>query len=668
MARPTIKSREQYGDGQGEDVPALMAALKERTSLAEYAESHLERKGKTYVCPVCNSGNGPKGTPAFAIDGESWRCFSCNGHGDVFDLCGAIEGTDDRKTQLESVARWAGVDFTTLQATPTTPKPPKPAPDYSGGRERERAYMEQCRARIGEPEAVEYLSSRGVSEEQARAWGFGFDKSRHRIVMPWKGCEWYHVDRATRAGVHKYDKPKSRDVGPQPVYNPDAVGEPVFFVVESVLNALAVETMGYEAIACGGTAWEGPCEHITANGKGCAVLAFDPDDAGRKAAREMGEALAAAGYPYVLASYSDDYGERDLFDLWATDSGEFAELVEAAAATAEDASHARKLAEFAESSKALRVHEPAELARRIREGSELETPTPTGFRSLDMVLGGGLKRGLYVLGAGSSVGKTSLLVQLACTMAANGSPVLYVTVEQSAQELASKCVSRYMAQLGTPYQCSGSELTNANARRLWGDENRESVALACELFAAETGDRLRIIETRERPTVAEIRTKASLYASAQGRPPVLFIDYLQLLAPPRTAKGNLSDKQATDLNVMLLRQLARDLGITVFLISSLNRSSYLQSIDLSSFKESGAIEYGADVLLGLQPSGVLSLTMDEHKSREQVEAGAQSLYRQYKDARKATCELLVLKHRCGAVPSRPLRMEFDKPASNFTEL
>jgi replicative DNA helicase len=38
----------------------------------------------------------------------------------------------------------------------------------------------------------------------------------------------------------------------------------------------------------------------------------------------------------------------------------------------------------------------------------------------------------------------------------------------------------------------------------------------------------------------------------------------------------------------------------VVVISSLNRASYTKSITMEAFKESGAIEYGTDVLIGLQ--------------------------------------------------------------------
>ena len=53
-----------------------------------------------------------------------------------------------------------------------------------------------------------------------------------------------------------------------------------------------------------------------------------------------------------------------------------------------------------------------------------------------------------------------------------------------------------------------------------------------------------------------------------------------------------------------LRQLARDMKLPVVVISSLNRTSYSQKLTLGSFKESGSIEYSADVAVALDLAGI----------------------------------------------------------------
>lgn len=62
---------------------------------------------------------------------------------------------------------------------------------------------------------------------------------------------------------------------------------------------------------------------------------------------------------------------------------------------------------------------------------------PTGFHELDRVLGGGLVPGSLVLvGGDPGIGKSTLLVQVAAQLAAAGRPLLYVSGEESAGQVA----------------------------------------------------------------------------------------------------------------------------------------------------------------------------------------------------------------------------------------
>ena len=61
-------------------------------------------------------------------------------------------------------------------------------------------------------------------------------------------------------------------------------------------------------------------------------------------------------------------------------------------------------------------------------------------------------------------------------------------------------------------------------------------------------------------------------------------------------------KEAIDSTVTALKRISRDLSLPVLVISSLNRENYTNPIDFTAFKESGAIEYSADVVWGLQLS------------------------------------------------------------------
>jgi replicative DNA helicase len=131
-----------------------------------------------------------------------------------------------------------------------------------------------------------------------------------------------------------------------------------------------------------------------------------------------------------------------------------------------------------------------------------------------------------------------------------------------------------------------------------------------------------------------------------GNTPVVIIDYLQILAPtdPRS-----TDKQNTDKAVLELKRLSRDYKIPVLAISSFNREAYSGAVTMASFKESGAIEYSSDVLIGLQFEGIkFSKDGQKNLDHKQVE----ELYQA--DPRRI--ELKILKNRKGrlndAVPFR----------------
>ena len=55
---------------------------------------------------------------------------------------------------------------------------------------------------------------------------------------------------------------------------------------------------------------------------------------------------------------------------------------------------------------------------------------------------------------------------------------------------------------------------------------------------------------------------------------------------------------------MELKRLQREHNLVMFLISSLNRENYMLPITEANFKETGSIEYTADVIFGLQLQAV----------------------------------------------------------------
>lgn len=633
--------------------------IKSQVHIRDYADALLEKKGRdAYVCPSCGSGTGPKRTAAFHLNGERFKCFSCGIGGDVFDLAGILNGTDSKREQARAVAEWAGVHFEDSAPEKAAPAkmaaPAKQGPSVAElaaekaraeqAKREASAYVEACRANIGDPEAVAYIERRGFTLDEARAFGWGYDPAKHGLVLPYgPDAPYYYTRRDLRKGTDedgKYYKPKGIDEPRGCVGALDRSN--VVFVTEGLMDAFAVMACGFEAIALNGTsnATETAKAIINHGFKGCVALLLDTDEPGRKAAALMADVLKSGR---VSAIDVADLPANDPGDAFVGDRSELAAFLALKADEAVGRAEEDREARYAEAMRSLNVLDPVKVMQGVWRMDDYEEPTPTGISGLDRALDGGLRRGVVVIGAVSSMGKTTLAAQIADNIAASGRGVLFVTIEQSAEEIVAKSLSRIMRAHGyaVPYShILGSE------RRTWGKAQNEAFFKACEEYANVTVGRLRIIEGIDRPSVQSVWALAAEIAEHDGRPPVIFIDYLQLLAPQSERD---TDKQTTDKNMTLLRQMAnkKNLGTTVVVISSLNRSSYSGVIDLDSFKESGGIEYGADVLLGLQPYDMKGRIKDRPMGQK-AEDRADEIMAQTRAANPRECEIVVLKNRSGA--------------------
>jgi replicative DNA helicase len=213
---------------------------------------------------------------------------------------------------------------------------------------------------------------------------------------------------------------------------------------------------------------------------------------------------------------------------------------------------------------------------------------PTGFPTVDRALSGGLKPGkLIPLAARTSVGKTSLALQIGLNVAQRGHVVLLLSQEMETGEI----VDRMIANLG---RVPLDVITT-------GKGDTDSWARITE--ATETAARLPFfIDDTPALTLSAIRSKARQVQRAHGLT-LLIVDYLQLCAA--TGAHEKRHHQIEQIS-RGLKALAKELGITILLLSQLNRASTQRDEpDLVDLKESGAIEEDADVVILLHPKGEL---------------------------------------------------------------
>jgi len=170
----------------------------------------------------------------------------------------------------------------------------------------------------------------------------------------------------------------------------------------------------------------------------------------------------------------------------------------------------------------------------------------TGFSELDRVLGGGLVPGaLVLLGGDPGIGKSTLLLQVAQAMAGHCS-VLYVSAEESAQQVRLR-----WRRLVTP---SLQEKTSASANRLPREEPPSSGG-GLQLLAETDLDR--VLEELE-----------------ALRPAVAVVDSIQALHDP-----NLSSAPGTVAQVRecaaALQRLAKHHGVALVLVGHVTKEGVL---------------------------------------------------------------------------------------------
>lgn len=225
----------------------------------------------------------------------------------------------------------------------------------------------------------------------------------------------------------------------------------------------------------------------------------------------------------------------------------------------------------------------------------------TGLANMDRMLGGGFDYGkLYVLASAPGMGKTTLALQFAVSLSAQGHDVLYVALEQSARVLTRKNVSRCTREISEVDALTTWELEEADredCRAHLSESQRATLKLAKERHAEQT-ERLWIID---RPTsIDELERIVDRHERLRGNTPCVVVDYLQQLRPCDYQKGwSISDQ--CEENVMRLKTLALQHRLPILVLSSISRSSYYVMVSTESLNEAGGIEYAADVVLGLQP-------------------------------------------------------------------
>lgn len=233
---------------------------------------------------------------------------------------------------------------------------------------------------------------------------------------------------------------------------------------------------------------------------------------------------------------------------------------------------------------------------------------PSGYPSLDQILGGGfVKGGLYIIGARPAVGKTTFAINVAEQIPGK---VLVVSLEMSAEAITAKQFARNIAVPASKIMSASDDDTV-----LW-----DKLAVATNAVI-ESGIYL---NSRFDLTTGQIRMLA------QGIPDLkaIVIDYLGLILPATQSSSAYERVSAISRE---LKRLALQMNLPVICLAQLSRgveSREDKRPRLSDLRDSGAIEQDADA--------VLFLYREDYYDTQQTAAGAPS-----------AVELSVAKNRHG---------------------
>jgi replicative DNA helicase len=203
----------------------------------------------------------------------------------------------------------------------------------------------------------------------------------------------------------------------------------------------------------------------------------------------------------------------------------------------------------------------------------------SGLSSLDRVTGGFMPGQFIVVGAKTSVGKTSLLVQVAVAAAKQNARVLFLSLEMLRDQVAQRAIGQ---EADVPIQ----KMTNPSLldEKAWMQLVAAQSVLPGGMWISDGAFRIDDL-------IAKIRR---VHAHVGGLNMVV-VDYIQLVQG--TSQGNRTQEVGEVSRA--LKAIANELGVCVLTASQLSRQHEYDKRPptLKDLRESGSLEHDADIVI-----------------------------------------------------------------------
>lgn len=597
--------------------------------LTDFVQLTKSRAGM-YCCPICGSGTGRNKTGALKIDAQTHRvmCFSGGCFGDKGeDTPGALQRIWNC-TLPEALTRAEYHLDGQRRAAPPPPKKVKRDPQPEPKREDFTArYKEWHENLLQDTAALDYLHRRGITDEAIAYFNLGYApewahsshpeiKSR-RIIFPRTKSD-FSARRMDAGKENKYLLEGSQDV----LYNDCVMPAPIeaendampIIVVEGEADTIAVWQTGFKRVI-GLDSTKNKDRFIEKakqiNPAAVYILALDndPDGStkdGQKTQAYIAEQLGKAGIECISTDTAALYDGKK-------DAGE--------AASVDIEAFTRRLYEYVQAGWNIRKERDraAEIEAYNRSGpgmvdsflQDIQTPRyqpiSSGIPSLDYAIGGGfIRESVVLLGGAPGSGKTALISQICENIASDGDgDILYINLEMGREVLLARSIARIA-------NASGKITVNEILRGYeWDTGTRELVQMAADEYKATIAGHLIYNPGEPETDLDKIMGKIEDERRRIGHPPIVCIDYLQLLTGRPEEDSIAVIKRA----MQTLKQYANDNHTIVFIITANNRDSMKTGESgLNSGRDSSNIEYGADLHMGIEyeaAGGKVEVTQDD---------------------------------------------------------
>ena len=290
--------------------------------LNRFAVVRLNGENLQTNCPFHKNGQERK--PSFGVNGEidKCHCFSCSWSGTIEEMISELYGYQD---EGKFGKRWLIKRFNTVEIETR----PNIMEGFHGRNIKNDILGGRCSSNI--PDKISYnqdtyisdeeldkyryihpyLYERGLTDEIIERFDIGYDRERKEITFPVRDIEGRCVFVAGRSVERKFFRlPKGID---KPIYCADKFRTGAYrtaYITESFLNCLTCWKYDKPAIAMLGTGNKKQYEILNKLPVREYILAFDPDEAGRKATERFKKNVHGKIIKELV--YSDN---RDINDL-----------------------------------------------------------------------------------------------------------------------------------------------------------------------------------------------------------------------------------------------------------------------------------------------------------------------------------------------------------------